>query len=108
MILNGTGLAAAETASEAQRWFGKKRRTPKPAPDFSQAFALRWNGRTLLWVVPDPPWPNMWRVAFRDGRLSDLANLARAMDAAAIIAERGPPRRNPRCLQWRRPDAGKA
>jgi hypothetical protein len=32
-------------------------------------------------IVPDGRWPNMWRVKFGDGRLSEMVNLARARDA---------------------------
>jgi hypothetical protein len=33
-------------------------------------------------VVPDAQWPNMWRVEYPKGVLSDMANRARAKDAA--------------------------
>jgi hypothetical protein len=32
-------------------------------------------------IVPDGRWPNMWRVKYGDGRISDMVNLARARDA---------------------------
>src|SRR3954454_13898220 len=32
-------------------------------------------------IVPDGRWPNMWRVKYGDGRLSEMINLARARDA---------------------------
>lgn len=51
-------------------------------------------------VVADPTWPRMWRVRRPDGRLSDMANLSRARDAAFVIAERGPPARNHTRLRW--------
>jgi hypothetical protein len=56
---------------------------------------LRWNGlalhlgrraQSLLTVVPDARWPGMYRIRLRDGRLSDMVNLARAKDAAADVA----------------------
>ena len=60
------------------------------------------NARTALArAVPDDDRPGMWRIAWPDGRLSDTVNLARAKDAAAAIAERGPPARNRLRLQWR-------
>lgn len=47
-------------------------------------------------VIPDSTYPNMWRVRFRDGPLSDMVNLARAKDALRALREdarnRGPPR----------------
>jgi hypothetical protein len=55
----------------------------------------------LALVVPDARRSGMWRIAGPDGRLSDLVNLARAKDAAAMIAERGPPARNRRRLHWK-------
>src|SRR5215813_1773680 len=66
------------------------------------AFALRY-GHThtpLALVVPDADWPGMWRIAWPDGRLSDLVNLPRAKDAAEAISERGPPARNRRLFHW--------
>lgn len=38
-------------------------------------------------VVPDAAYPGMWRVQWPDGRLSDMANLTRAKDAAACFME---------------------
>src|SRR5262249_40937566 len=51
-------------------------------------------------VVADFYWPDMWRIAWPDGRLSDLVNLPRAKDAAEAISERGPPARNRRLFHW--------
>jgi hypothetical protein len=42
----------------------------------------------------------MWRIIWPDGRVSIAVNLARAKDAAAAIAERGPPARNRHRLRW--------
>jgi hypothetical protein len=39
-------------------------------------------------VVRDAKWPNMYRVRYPDGRLSDMVNLARAKDVAISIALR--------------------
>ena len=38
-------------------------------------------------LVPDAVYPGMWRVQWPDGRLSDMANLTRAKDAAACFME---------------------
>jgi hypothetical protein len=67
-----------------------------------RAFALRYgHTRTpLALVAPDFDWPDMWRIAWPDGRLSDLVNLPRAKDAAEAISERGPPARNRRLFHW--------
>lgn len=45
-------------------------------------------GRALLEVVPDKTYAGMWRIQTPDGRLSDMANLTRAKDAALSIAVR--------------------
>jgi hypothetical protein len=37
-------------------------------------------------IESDSKWPNMWRVRLPNGKLSDMANLARAKDAARIAA----------------------
>jgi hypothetical protein len=38
-------------------------------------------------VVPDSTYPNMYRVRWPDGRLSDMVNLTRANDAVACFLE---------------------
>jgi hypothetical protein len=58
-------------------------------------WSLLYGSRIVLSVVPDFLWPNMYRVRWPDGRLSDLANLPWAKNAAAALAQRGPP---PCCL----------
>jgi hypothetical protein len=65
-------------------------------------FALRYgHARTpVALVLPDLDWPGMWRIAWPDGRLSDIVNLARAKDAAEAFSERGPPARNRRLFHW--------
>ena len=55
----------------------------------------------LARVVPAAGYPGMWRIACADGSLSGMVNLDRAKDAAAAIAERGPPARNRRRLHWK-------
>jgi hypothetical protein len=67
-------------------------------------WALQYgNTRTpLALVVPDRRWPNMWRVHWPDGQISDLANLSRARDAALAICERGPLRRYEKLFRWRK------
>jgi len=55
---------------------------------------LRWeghrlrllSGRLLATVEPDNQWAGVYRVRFRDGRLTDLVNLTRARDAAVTLA----------------------
>jgi hypothetical protein len=36
-------------------------------------------------MVPDAKWPNMYRLRFPDGRLTDMVNLTRAKDALAAM-----------------------
>ena len=57
--------------------------------------------RPLAEIVADALWPGMYRIAWPSGELSDLASLTRAKDAAALITERGPPRRDPRRFHWK-------
>jgi hypothetical protein len=49
------------------------------------ATVLVWSG-PLVEVVADAEWLGMWRIRTRDGRLSDMVNLARAKDAAKLVA----------------------
>jgi hypothetical protein len=47
------------------------------------------NDHHLAIVEPDSKYPGeMWRIRFRDGRLSDMTNLTRAKDAAVTCALR--------------------
>ena len=48
--------------------------------------SLRARGRVVATVVPDADWPGMWRARLSDGRVSDMANLTRAKDAAISLA----------------------
>jgi len=50
------------------------------------AWVTRHNGIELARAVPDQKYAGMWRVRFPDGRLSDLANITWAKDAAATMA----------------------
>jgi len=53
----------------------------------NNAVRLR-GGDVVAEIVPDETWPKMWRVRYRDGGLSDLANITRATDAAVAYALR--------------------
>jgi hypothetical protein len=44
---------------------------------------LRLGARVMATIEPDA-WPGMWRVRF-GGRLSDMANISRAKDAAISL-----------------------
>jgi hypothetical protein len=53
-------------------------------------------------VVPDADYSaEMWRVVWPGGQVSDLANLSRVKDAALVVCERGPPRRDASRLHWK-------
>jgi hypothetical protein len=67
-------------------------------------WALQYgNARTpLALVAPDSRWPEMWRIHWPDGEVSDLTNLSRARDAALVICECGPPRRYEKLFRWRK------
>jgi len=43
-------------------------------------------GKPLVTIVPDRQYPKMWRVRLPDGHTTDMANRARAKDAALSIA----------------------
>ena len=46
---------------------------------------LRGKGKTIVAIVPDGKYPNMWRVRCPKG-LPDMVNRTRAKDAAVSIA----------------------
>jgi len=69
----------------------------------NRAWSLHYcGGKALAFAVADPRWTGMYRIAWPDGRVSDMANLSRICDAAALIVSYGPPRRDPRGLKWQR------
>ena len=43
---------------------------------------LHYGHRKLMRIVRDQKYPNMWRIEFPDGKLSDMVNRTRAKDAA--------------------------
>jgi hypothetical protein len=100
---NGADLATAETVSEARKVSTDK----LPSEPHTQNPQATWSltyGDTrapLALVVPDARWPRMYRVHWPDGRVSDLANLARCRDAATTLCERGSPERNWRLFRWK-------
>jgi hypothetical protein len=67
----------------------------------TQALFYGRSTKPLAWVVPYERWPGIWRIHWPDGSTSDMLNLARAKDAAAAHAERGPPERDRRRFRWR-------
>lgn len=38
-------------------------------------------------IIPDDKWPNMYRIQWPDGTISDMANLTRCNDAVARFKE---------------------
>jgi hypothetical protein len=59
-------------------------------------FKMSWDGDRLkisnrlsgFSIVPDEKYPQMWRVKYPDGRLSDMVNRTRAKDAAMAMLDR--------------------
>ncbi len=84
--------------------------------DAGHSLHLRSSRRALAHIIPDQNYPGiMWRVRMPDGRLSDMANLPRAKDAAVSavlrtenrdLKARQAPRRNFLYLIARRKKAG--
>jgi hypothetical protein len=58
----------------------------------------------MVRVIPDGRWPDMWRMLWPDGQVSDMTNLSRIKDAASEICQRGPPARNGQRFRWKRHD----
>src|SRR5262249_23536511 len=53
---------------------------------------LQWKGNKLMFgsdtkarIIADPIWPNMFRVEYPPGTISDMTNLTRAHDAACHL-----------------------
>jgi hypothetical protein len=61
----------------------------------SDLYDLHWDGNRLtrvgkrrapaITLVPDPHYPDLWRVQLPDGPTTDLLNKTRARDAAKLI-----------------------
>jgi hypothetical protein len=76
---------------------GKRDKQPsRPSPNSPQVWSLRYGDALtpIALVVPDNHWPGMYRMHWPDGRVSDMANLARCRDAGTTLCERGSPERN--------------
>jgi hypothetical protein len=65
------------------------------------AYALHYGSAQspLATVDPDNRWPGMWRIAWPDGRITDMVNLSRAKDAAEALCATG---RDSALLHWKR------
>jgi hypothetical protein len=55
----------------------------------------------LAHVIPDDKHPGMWRIRWPDGELSDMVNLARAKDAAVVLASQRYPEVRTNRLRWK-------
>ena len=90
-----------EPAPENDRLDGAINSTINPKTKSAQVLRYGTSRTPLARIVPDITHPNMWRIAWPDGRQSDMKMCTRAKDAAAAICERGPPARNRRLLHWK-------
>jgi hypothetical protein len=101
---DGTGQRAnAEPAPDDDRLRGAIKSRDNPQTNPAQVALYYGTARApLARIVSDDTYPTMWRIVWPDGRVSDMANLARAKDAAAAICERGPPARYRRLFHWKR------
>jgi hypothetical protein len=78
-------------------------KTPSPRLlETKVGYALYHANARLVRIVPDDVHPNMWRMLWPDGRLSDMANLSRIKDAAAVICEREAPGKDRLRFHWKR------
>ena len=78
------GSQAAELISKTPGFTGPKvpvrdDRGPNWATGTKKPLQMTFGGYA---VVPDPDWPNMYRVRRPDGSLTEMVNLTRARDAA--------------------------
>jgi hypothetical protein len=62
---------------------------------------LGTSNKVLATVIPDQTYPGMWRIQWPDGTVSDMVNLARAKDAAVVIASRDPAVKDRTRFTWR-------
>jgi hypothetical protein len=63
----------------------------KPPPPFNHVAAAQPDSFAVSstpHLVQDQQFPNMWRIAFPDGRLSIMVNITRAKDALALAKRR--------------------
>jgi hypothetical protein len=75
--------------------------TPQSRKAQIAEWSLIYSGRVIATVLPDTVWPRMYRIHWRDGRVSDFANLTRCRDAAEVIASNGG--RDQRWFNWKCP-----
>jgi hypothetical protein len=101
LATKGEGAPRCVDSGDALECVGWEARYTFNKPTDSQRQVLYYGRRSLGEVVPDDVWPGMFRMRWADGSVSDMTNLSRAVDAAAAIAERGPPARNRRRFAWK-------
>jgi hypothetical protein len=99
LLISPVRLPRTESLSEHEFCRDKYHLTLHPASLFP---SLRQRARAASGVVPDARYPNMWRMIWTDGRVSDIANLTRIKDAAEAACTDG---RNPLRLRWERSDS---
>jgi hypothetical protein len=101
--ISGVGAPIHRPALEAPELYLSGALAAVPEATERHGYALHYgNARApLVRVVPDDIYPNMWRMIWPDGQVSDMTNLSRAKDAAAEICDRGPPRRDRRRFHWK-------
>jgi hypothetical protein len=58
--------------------------------------------KPLACLKPDDRYPTMWRIHWPDGEVSDMVNLTRAKDAAAVLVRRRRPELDWKMLHWDR------
>ena len=69
----------------ASRTFNTRKLAFEQTAD-SIAVVLPGSKRAIVYLVADETYPTMWRIRFPDGRLSAMANMSRAKDAALLHA----------------------
>jgi hypothetical protein len=77
----------------------------KASPTTNQVAYYLYYGNSrapLARVLPHARYVGMWRIAWPDGRVSDIVNLARAKDAAMAWGERNTPGKDRNRLGWKK------
>jgi hypothetical protein len=60
------------------------------SPAGNQPRAIYLGNTLIVRIQPDAVHPQLWRLHWPSGQVSDLTSLARALDAALVLAELNP------------------
>ena len=85
---NATLISQIEVRAAQPKWLANLRPVAQTATHQAALAADSSALSSTPHLVQDQRFPNMWRIAIPDGRLSNMVNITRAKDALALAKRR--------------------